>query len=519
MKGHLPISGTPTFALILFALVLLPLSHDLTAQTSQPSQPSTKANTLNDAKAKLSHGDLAGAESLLWNLLSSNPNNEEALTLLGVIRGRQHRFAEAEALFRRVLQINPQNPVAHRDLGTALVEQEKFDEALEEFTKAEVLDPHDVPLKIQLAQIYASKGQFAQALSTLDKIPAAHLPPEAIPIKAASLLAAGRANEAGQLIEQAKVSSSTELDLAEVFLNAKLPDQALRCLALVAEPSKHHSSRYYVLKGRALQVKGNNPEALRAYREGLAIDPKSNELLAGAAEIEAAEKNHAQAMASLRQAHAENPESLPILRQLVIEAVRSGDQKTALDAANTLSEKSASPEDLYLAGAALLELNASGASGLLEKYVAQRDNDPKGWLGLGIAYVQQKRYPEAYTALQHSLRLDPNSAEANYQLGLAAKAESNSAQAVAFFQRALELQPNHFNALLNLGNLYLQSGELQKARDTLQQAEALNPKNLETEYDLGLVLSKLGQPELARQHMEEFRKLKDAQPPAQQDHQ
>jgi superkiller protein 3 len=467
---------------------------------------------------KLSHGDLAGAEASLWNVLGSNPNDEEALTLLGVIRGRQHRFPEAEALFRRVLQINPQSAVAHRDLGSALVEQDRNDEALDQFTQAGALAPKDYQLKVELAQLYAAKGEFAEALSSLQAIPIADFPVDAIPLKAAALLATGRPAEAETLIAHAKASPATEVDLADIFLNAKLPDQALRCLAIAGESSKQHTARYYALKGKALQLKGETQAALRSFHEGLALDPKSTDLLAAAAEIEASQKNHTQALAGLQQAHANNPDSLPILRQLVVEAVRAGDQKTALSAASALSEKSSAPEDLYLAGVTLIELNSSGATSLLEKYVALQPKDPKGWLGLGIANVQQKRYPEARSALERSLQLDPASAEANYQLGLVAKSDSDAQHAIAYFQRAVDLQPKHANALLNLGNLYLQTGELQKAQDVLHRAEALDPHNLETEYNLGLVLSKLGQPELARQHMDEFRKLKAAQPPAEQEH-
>jgi superkiller protein 3 len=520
MKGRPRTSSRIVTGALTFAL-LWSLPAPLNAQSagSASTRSSASSNSaLNDAKSKLSRGDLAGAEASLWSVLGSNPNDEEALTLLGVIRGRQHRFSEAEALFRRVLQINPQSAMVHRDLGRALVEQDKRDEALDQFTQAEALAPRDYELKVELAQLYAAKGQFPQALSSLKAIPPAHFPVDAIPLKAASLIATDRPAEAEALIPQAKASPATEVDLAEVFLNSKLPDQALHCLAIAGESPKQRTARYYALKGKALQAKGETPAALRAFQEGLALDPKSTDLLAASAEIEAAQKNHTQALAGLRQAYANNPDSLPILRQLVIESVRAGDEKTALDAASTLSEKSSRPEDLYLAAAALLEINATGASVLLEKYVAVQPKDARGWLGLGIAYVQQKRYPDARAALEHALQLDPSSAEANYQLGLVAKADGKPLEAIPYFQRAAELQPKHTNALLNLGNLYLQTGELQKAREALEQAEALNPNNYETEYDLGLVLSKLGEPELARQHMDEYRKLKTAQPPAQQEH-
>ena len=259
MKGHPQTRRTIALGAVAFALLLASLtSRAQSSSFTQSHSSTTSGSSLNDAKAKLTHGDLAGAETSLWTVLGSNPNDEEALTLLGVIRARQNRFAEAEALFRRALQINPQSLVAHRDLGNALAQEDKLDEALEQFAQAEALAPHDYQLKAQLAQLYAAKGQFSQALSTLQAIPPSHLPVEAIPVKAASLLATGHAAEAEALIAQAKASPATQVDLAEVFLNSKLPDPALRCLAIAGESPKQRTARYYALKGKGPSGKRRN---------------------------------------------------------------------------------------------------------------------------------------------------------------------------------------------------------------------------------------------------------------------
>ena len=45
------------------------------------------ASSLAAARAKVSRGELESAERTLWSVLSGDPNQSEALTLLGVIRG------------------------------------------------------------------------------------------------------------------------------------------------------------------------------------------------------------------------------------------------------------------------------------------------------------------------------------------------------------------------------------------------------------------------------------------------
>src|SRR2546430_9535879 len=93
------------------------------AQTPAAQKSSAKASSTVSAQAQFKRGDLAAAESSVWSVLSSNPNDEQALTLLGMIRGEQHRYAEAEVLFGRVVQLNPKSVVARTHLANALADR------------------------------------------------------------------------------------------------------------------------------------------------------------------------------------------------------------------------------------------------------------------------------------------------------------------------------------------------------------------------------------------------------------
>ncbi len=85
--------------------------------------PAKASSAIVTAQAQFNRGDLTTAESSVWSVLSSNPNDEQALALLGMIRGRQQRYPEAEVLFGRVLQLNPKSVVAHTQLASALAAQ------------------------------------------------------------------------------------------------------------------------------------------------------------------------------------------------------------------------------------------------------------------------------------------------------------------------------------------------------------------------------------------------------------
>jgi tetratricopeptide (TPR) repeat protein len=476
----------------------------------------TTSVALVTAKKQLVRGQLQEAETSLWGVLSSDPNNEEALRMLGAVRVKQNRFPEAEALFRRVVQINAKSAAGLRDLGEALAIQNKIPEAIDQYKKAEELAPHDTDVKVELARLYVSTGQFQPALATLDDVPAARFPLEALPVKAAALIAVGKREAASSLIDRAKGSAVVEGEIAEVFLEGRLPDEALRALALIPSGNARQSARYLYLKGRALAAKGQSEAARSTLRQAVAADPKSADALVALAELYANENQHSDAMAALEKARAIHPDSLPVLRHLVVEATKAGDSKMSVNAASDLADKSPdNAGDLYLAGAAMLQQNVQGASSVLEKYVALRSDNAKAWMGLGMAYVQQERYVQARKPLERAIELDPTLAEAHYELGVVAKNEANAGEAIDHLQKAVQLEPRHASAYRTLGSLYLQGGDLEKSRDALEHAEAIDPNNLQTQYDLGLVLNKLGRTELARQHMEQYRKLKEAQGPGE----
>jgi tetratricopeptide (TPR) repeat protein len=475
-------------------------------QTNSPS-PVTAA------RAEISRGQLDVAEKTLWTVLSSDPNEPEALTLLGIVRGRQKRYTEAEALFRRVLQLTQNSLVAHRNLAEALIAQNKPDAALEEYKEVVKLAPHDYSAKLELAHLYLGRGEFADALSNLNSIPRDRLPPEALPAQAASLFGLGRREEAAALIPRAKQSPAIAAELAEVFLDANAPEYAIQLIDAALAGSQHPPSRLYYLKGRALQAMGNSSAALSNLQQALTREPKSVDTLIAIAALEASRNNHEKSLGLLKRAYVLQPDLPAVLRALVVEGMKAGQRKTALAAAQALADRNSDDlDDLYLAAAAMLEgQDFATASSIFEKYVSQRPGDSKAFLGLGIAQLAQQHYEEATKALERSLQIDPKLADAEYQLGILAEQKGATPEALQHFDRAVQLQPQHAKALASLGKQYLQAGDLEKAESALARSVSVDPNDFKTQYDLALVLSKLGKSEEARQHMERSRALKTAE--------
>lgn len=477
------------------------------------ARKTTAASPIAVAKSEISRGQLEDAETNLWNVLASDPNQPEALTLLGIIRERQKRYQEAEALLRRVLQLDATSKAAHRDLARILMVENKPDAALAEYERLVELAPADDEPKVDLARLYVAGGRFNDALSVLNRIPESRFPSEGIPPKAASLLALGRRDEVAALIPSAEKSLPAETELAEVFLDGNAPDLAKKVVDKALSGPRQPSAHLYYLQGRSLQATGNSSAAVKSFEEALARGPKSVETLLSLAAIKASDSNHADSLTLLKRASTLQPESPVVLRPLIVEAIKAGEPKTAARAARALADiNPENLEDLYLAAAAMLEgKDFVTAASVLDKYVKERPDDSKGLLGLGIAELAQQHYPEARKALERAIQSDPALADAEYELGMVADRQGAAAEAIQHFERTIQLQPKHAKALANLGGLYLQADDLEKAREVLERSVAVDPNNPKAQYDLALALSKLGRTAEAKQHMERSRALQMAE--------
>ena len=499
------------FTITLAACVLLlPLNGFGNDQSGRKSPAS--------AEALISSGDLEGAEHLVWSVLTTNRNDAHALTLLGTIRGLQHRLPEAETLFRRAAEIDPKSSEAQSGLARALALQGKSEAAIEAYQRAESLAPKEVRLKIELAELYRDSGKPEAALATLESLPSTRLNQRAILVRVSSLIDLHRADEAFSVARSAAAKSpDLSLEMARMFVAAKQPDQALALLASATVGGKQ-LDRVHYLKGQVLLEKGQTVPALAAFQKSVTLNPKAADSMAAIAEIYSLQGNHSKSFETMQRVIKLDPDSVPTLRHFTVEAMKSGHTPAAAESALKLISLSADPEDQYLGAAVLLDANQEeDALGALQKYTSARPDDAKGWLAFGMANERLQHADGARKAYDRSLQLNPNLAESEFRLGLLSKVQNDTAAATQHFERAIQIDPSKARAFLEAGELYLQSGQLSHALEFLQRAEALNPNDSETQYNLGLVLSKLGRIEESKQHMARYFQLyegKSRQAPA-----
>ncbi|HEX9023089.1 MAG TPA: tetratricopeptide repeat protein, partial [Geobacteraceae bacterium] len=256
-------------------------------------------------------GRLAEAEAIYRRVLAADPEQADALHLLGVVAhqvGRSDiaveligkavrrnagnyapfinlgeayrglgRLAEAELCYRRALEIKPDAVEAYNNLGIVLRDLGRPEEAAWACRRALAYKP-------DFAEAYNNLSNALQELGMLDEAAwacrraLAHKPDfaEAYSNLGATLNELGRPEEAEQACRHAlacqpdSASAYCNLGIALKGLGRLDEAEAAYRQALALEP---HSARVYSNLGNVLNDLGRLDEADRAYRQALAITP------------------------------------------------------------------------------------------------------------------------------------------------------------------------------------------------------------------------------------------------------
>lgn len=104
-----------------------------------------------------------------------------------------------------------------------------------------------------------------------------------------------------------------------------------------------------------------------------------------------------------------------------------------------------------------------------------------GWKQLGALLWWQGKCDEAFTPMEHSVRLLPQDAEAQNNFGMALHRRERIDEATVYFQRALDIDPGFAAAHYHLGMIYAVAQSFAEAESSLRTAVALRPDYLDAE--------------------------------------
>ncbi len=228
-------------------------------------------------------GRAAEAEQAYQTVLLRDPDNFDALHLLGVLACQTGRYERSVELIRRAIERNVTSAAAHNNLGTALQNLGRFDEAVGCFDRAIALNPDYVEAHTSRGVCLERQKLFEQALAGYDR--AIALKPDLAPLHF------NRANVLGELrrLDEALAGYDAALrydrTLADAHLNrgnvlgrlGRLKDAIAsydKALALQPTIAEAHNNR-----GAALQDMDRFDEALASFERALTLKPDYVEAL------------------------------------------------------------------------------------------------------------------------------------------------------------------------------------------------------------------------------------------------
>jgi tetratricopeptide (TPR) repeat protein len=112
---------------------------------------------------------LVEAEAAYKAILKVDPNEFDALHMLGIINAQRGSFAEAEKLIRRAIEVDPKVPPCLQNYGGVLCQLGRFAEAIDAYTSAIKLAPGYAPFYADRGRALAALKRANEALSDYDR--------------------------------------------------------------------------------------------------------------------------------------------------------------------------------------------------------------------------------------------------------------------------------------------------------------------------------------------------------------
>ncbi|HEV7966771.1 MAG TPA: tetratricopeptide repeat protein [Candidatus Acidoferrales bacterium] len=139
---------------------------------------------------------------------------------------------------------------------------------------------------------------------------------------------------------------------------------------------------------------------------------------------------------------------------------------------------------LKQANDAIDKMDFAAAVDPLQKYIAERPDEPYPHFQLGYAYAGLKRADDAKQEFSRAIALDPKMAAAYQNLGLVL-IDSDPAAAAGAFLHASELQPSESRPRFFAGFSLEHAGKLPEAIQQYRAALAIAPNDYESHFALG----------------------------------
>ena len=455
-------------------------------------------------------GDVQGAESLARRALALRPGDPDLLALLGGALAMAGRHGAASAAFAEALEADPANLGIRRNLAASQWQAGRLAAARRSVEAALVRDPGDAGSLLLAGMIAASQGRHAAAARLLEqagpdaltrpeamlallmsyyrlgrldparrvsgRLEAAEAEPRIYSMAATAAFKAGDFGPAARLFGTALRSGHAQpgrMRFSEALSRHRAGDSARARAALELllgeEPGNGDA---WNLLGWCFQGEGATGRAIRALERAIQVAPatEKHHLDLGAVLLGQRATWHLAAKRA-EEALRRFPDSWRLHQLLGLAQIR---QQHFLDAAASYGRASElAPESADARFGWIVALWASGqADQALDaalRGIQQFPSDAALRLQLGRMRLEQHEWGDlqasrlAQARLLEAVALDPELAEAHYELGMLALRQGELAEALARLEAATEAAPSSRSAHYALARCLRQLGRSEEA--------------------------------------------------------
>jgi tetratricopeptide (TPR) repeat protein len=446
------------------------------------------------------------------NALTEDSQSYQGFNLLGLCLMDEQKYRAASSAFAHSLRINPHYAPAQANLGLALVALKRDSEALLAFVSALKLRPQDPVVISNVGLIYARKRKFARAAEYLRK---AHmLAPNDANVTAALAAAdieSGRSGEAEQLTNnlaaKGRLTPPMRASLAASWFQK---DKAERAFQLV-KANPELAARFYRLgydKAQAL-FEENQPLAavhlLEAMRELRSPDSAYYALLGSVYYSLGSPK---QASYSFQQAIHLDPSNTEDYFKLGMVFLKYHTYQPAIYIFQTALQSKPKSAKLWfgLGMSDYFASNITNGEQALRKAISLAPDYAVAYIVLGDLLRQTGRLHEAALTFKRAIHLQPDSFVPYYYFGVVSSALGAGTlnPAISALRKAVLLNPNFADARYELGKSLAEQGKTSQAITELRKSLVLDPGLAKSHYQLGRIYEKMGETALAREQFRLF---------------
>ena len=253
------------------------MNQSLPREPATAGYPADGKQQLQSAMELHRKGASAQAKLLYEGILESQPDNFDALQLLGVLASQTKNYEASVALIAKAIAINPGQATVHSNLGFALKSLGRYAESVDSNLNAIKLKPDFADAHLHCGLAYLAMNRPLQAVDSFDQVIALRFnDAQAYCNRGVALAKLGRFEEA---IASYQTAISFKPDFAEAHFNWGNALQSLhsyeRAVAIYdqAIALRADYADAYTNRGNAFKELGRHQEAVASYASAIARKP------------------------------------------------------------------------------------------------------------------------------------------------------------------------------------------------------------------------------------------------------